>query len=281
MTIQLDNLHHVLVNGADIAYSLRGLQNKTQLVFVHGSIQDFRSWRFQIEPFSLQYQTLTYSRRNHYPNEWREYPSDYSLNTERDDLVTLLRKLGLTKSPSHLIGASYGAFVCLLVARTYPELVRSLIITEPPILSMLSSKEPDFYNRSKQAYEEHIAKPLRKAEYEHAVCYFVDSAEGIGAFERLPKEIQEMMLDNAKTLLMEDPNPERDSFSCEDANQIRCPTLLVLGAISPKMYEMINGELEACLPDCSTIVIPNASHSVHSQNPMEYNAAVLKFISKH
>ena len=279
-TSELENTRHLVVNGVDITYLKSGdPRDGTSVVFVHGSLQDLRSWRFQIKPLASQYRMFVYSRRNHYPNEWSDYPSDYSLKTERDDLVALLKDLRAL--PCHLIGSSYGAFICLLVARDYPKLVRSLIISEPPILSLILSKEPDFYNQSKLSYEENVAKPLRGREYERAVRYFVDSAEGAGTFNHLPSEVRIMMMDNARSLLMEDPKPERDPFFCSDATNIKCSTLLVQGENSPKMYDIVNAELRSCLPDSSCVVIKDTSHSIHNQNPSGYNAAVLTFLMAH
>jgi len=227
-----------------------------------------------------KYRVLAYSRRNHYPNKWVGYPDDYSLKTERDDLVALLEKLHISKSPSHFVGSSYGAFLCLLVARDYPRLVSSLVLEEPPILSLLFAKEPEAYEASKLPYEDNVAKPLRNGGYVKALRYFVDSSEGTGAFNHLPKDVQSIMLDNARTLLVEDPKKERDHFSCTDAIEIKCPTLVVLGADSPWMFKVISKELEDCLPDCSSISIRDKSHSVHNQNQSEYNKAVLSFLSE-
>ena len=37
------------------------------LVFVHGSLEDLRIWRRQVELFSAHYRVVTYSRRYHHP----------------------------------------------------------------------------------------------------------------------------------------------------------------------------------------------------------------------
>jgi len=276
-----DDTDHYFVNNIDVTCFEGGLRKKSasRVVFVHGSVQDYRSWRFQFEPFATQYHILAYSRRNHFPNRWSEYPIDYSLKTERDDLLGLLKELELASSPVHLVGSSYGAFISLLLARDYAQLVRSLTISEPPILSMVSSKDPEFYQLSKLSYDQNIAEPLRRGDYESGVRQFVDSSEGKGAFDHLPHDVQTMMIQNARTLLMEDPKPERDPFSCSDTRQIKCPVLLVRGTNSPIMYELINDQLESCLTQSSTVVIGNTSHSIHNQNPYGYNTAVLSFLS--
>ena len=57
----------IRVNGADLAYIEQG--SGGAVVFVHGSLSDFRSWVFQLEPFAQRYRGISYSRRYHYPNE--------------------------------------------------------------------------------------------------------------------------------------------------------------------------------------------------------------------
>ena len=51
--------------------------------------------------------------------------------TEADDLAALIRRLGLGRV--HLIGTSIGAFTALVLAVKHPEMVRSLVLAEPPV----------------------------------------------------------------------------------------------------------------------------------------------------
>jgi len=56
------------------------------------------------------------------------------------DLVSLMKALQL--APAHLVGCSFGAYICLLVARDHPELIRALTICEPPLLPLLGLSVP-------------------------------------------------------------------------------------------------------------------------------------------
>ena len=60
---------------------------------------------------------------------------DYSAIVDADDLAALIRKLKL--APAHIVGVSYGAYVALFLAARHPELVRSLVLSEPPVLRWL------------------------------------------------------------------------------------------------------------------------------------------------
>ncbi|MGI8916120.1 MAG: alpha/beta fold hydrolase [Chloroflexota bacterium] len=110
------------VNGVLLHYLDQG--HGVPVVFVHGSVNDYRSWSPQIAPFADQYRVITYGRRYHYPNRAPGPGAAYAAATQVDDLATLVRELGL--GAVHLVGSSYGALVALVLAAQQPVLVRTL-----------------------------------------------------------------------------------------------------------------------------------------------------------
>ncbi len=266
----------VIANGVTLSYVDEG--KGEPVVFVHGSLDDYRSWRLQVGDFSKDRRAISYSRRCHYPNPWSDYPQEYSIKTERDDLISFLSELKLVRSVN-LVGSSYGAFVALLVAQQRPDLIRSLVLGEPPIFSLLLESKAVRYEFPEPSFEMNVIAPLRENDYERGVRGFVDFVRGEVAYDRLSSETKERMLQNAKTLLYELTTPERDPFSIEDAHKIRTPTLLLNGENSPFVFQVITQELRKALPMSEIAVVRNASHSIHAQNPMEYDAKVAKFFS--
>jgi pimeloyl-ACP methyl ester carboxylesterase len=59
------------------------------------------------------------------------------------------------------------------------------------------------------------------------------------------------------------------------------PTLFVFGKNSPKFLHSISDLLLNILPNSEKVVIPNASHLTHGENPVGYNKKVLEFLSKY
>jgi pimeloyl-ACP methyl ester carboxylesterase len=51
------------VNGAELSSVEQGLGGP--VVFVHGSLSDFRSWRLQMAPLTERYRAIAYSRCRH------------------------------------------------------------------------------------------------------------------------------------------------------------------------------------------------------------------------
>jgi non-heme chloroperoxidase len=265
------------VRGVELSYLEKG--TGAPLVLVHGSLNDYRSWEFQVDPFAERYRVVAYSRRNHFPNKWTEYPPGYSVGEERDDLVGLIEVLGL-KTPVHIVGSSYGAYIAALVERDYPKVVKSAVLGEPPILSLLAEDPSSLqsYSASESKFAEMVLTPLREGDHKAAAGGFIDFIMGDGAFKHLPIETRRMMLQNSKTLAVELPTPERDSFTTEDARRISTPTMLLRGQRSPPMFQTITSILAESIPNATVSTIRDSSHAPYSTQPALYNKAVLDFL---
>jgi pimeloyl-ACP methyl ester carboxylesterase len=107
----------------------------TPLIFVHGSLSDGSYWADQIAPFSKHYHVIAYSRRYNYPND-NPARAGYSAITDADDLAGLIRVLHLEKAV--VIGHSYGALTALFLAVRHPDLIRAMVLAEPPAVSLLA-----------------------------------------------------------------------------------------------------------------------------------------------
>jgi pimeloyl-ACP methyl ester carboxylesterase len=122
----------VRVNGVELHYIEKG--TGVPVIFIHGGLEDHRAWGDQVEAFSSRYHAIAIRRYN-FPNAGAAVADNYSASVDAEDLATLIRRLKL--APAHVIGYSYGAYAALLLARRHPELVRSLVLAEPPVLRLL------------------------------------------------------------------------------------------------------------------------------------------------
>lgn len=252
------------------------------VVLVHGSLGDYRDWERQVEPLSSKsgFRAFAYSRRNHYPNPWKDYPSNYSLKTERDDLAGILRRLG---EKAHLVGHSYGGYVVALVARDYPDLVKKIVIAEPPIFTLLrDTKDQMFADRFLEEVIEPAKKSLKENNIEPAIRIFLEGITGSkGVYEDLKPKYRNIMLDNAKTALAEiEITPDRDPFDCKDASRILAPTLLIKGTSSPKVLQSVVVQLGKCIPKSKVEDVPRASHGMIWDNSKYFNEKVSEFLSE-
>lgn len=272
----------VRIDGARLAYVDAGAGDS--VVFVHGSLGDFRSWGFQMEPFAKRYRAIAYSRRGHWPNDPIPAGTPYAIADHMADLGAMIEALGI--APVHLVGASYGAMTALTLTAERPELVRSLVLGEPPILSWLLASPKsaplvaDFDSRAWSPARE----AFRRGDQDAGVRRFIDGVVGSGGFDRLPEPARAMMLENAPEMANEVEAPPATYFTPlrpADTTRIRIPTLLLTGEASPPMFGRIIDELAGSLPLNERAVIPHASHAMQLGNPPAYNESVLAFLARH
>jgi pimeloyl-ACP methyl ester carboxylesterase len=198
----------VTVNGARLAYLQRG--RGQSVVFVHGGYSDLRTWLPQLDVFAAEYRAVAYSRRYARPNEDIPEGHDDQMRPHVHDLLTLLRSLDL--APVHLVGNSWGAFICLLAALDEPSLVRTLVLGEAPVLPLFISNSPkggEIIRLLLRSPSDAIAiirfaatvvgpaeKAYRRGDLEDGTRIFVSGVLGARAFEAVPEERKQQMREN-------------------------------------------------------------------------------------
>lgn len=96
------------------------------MVFVHGSISDLTTWKRQLPAVGETYRAIAYSRRYAWPNEDLPSGARDTMGPHVRDLLDFLRVVDA--HPAHLVGNSWGAFICLVAALREPAAVRSLVL---------------------------------------------------------------------------------------------------------------------------------------------------------
>ena len=266
------------VNGTEFGYIERG--EGEPVVLVHGTLGDLRSWELQMEAFSGSHRVISYSRRYHHPNRCRGDQSDYSAALHADDLATFMTALGLESA--HIVGNSYGAYTALFLATRHPERVRALVLGEPPVLPLL-----EHHPEGRPLRESFLAdvwvptgQTMARGEMEDGIRTFVDGLFDDGAFDQLPREVLDLLMDNACEFTAETSSPQFwTPFSHTEARRVAAPTLLVSGEESLRMFEIIVDELQRCLPDTQRVRIPGSSHDLPAEKPDVYNEVVLEFLA--
>jgi pimeloyl-ACP methyl ester carboxylesterase len=252
-------------------------------------LEDHRAWDEQVGAFSHGYRAIAYSRRYNFPNSGATFGNSYSAIVDAEDLAALIKNLGL--APVHVIGNSYGAYVALILAARHPELVRSLVLSEPPVLRLLPDVEG-----GKPLFTEFMSKVWKPAtrgflkDDEAGVLAAIDGFGELGysgtdqkmTFATLPPEIRSVLLENAsewKALTM-----STDAFPALPPNaikRIKAPTLLLSGRRSLKLSNAIDGQLERLLPHGQRIILANATHEMWSEYPEECRNAATAFLVTH
>jgi pimeloyl-ACP methyl ester carboxylesterase len=125
------------LNGAEIFYEVAG--EGDPVLLIHGSWTDHTCWEQVVPKVAEQYRVVTYDRRGHSQSE--RPPSQGSRREDEDDATALLEALGCV--PAHVVGNSFGASITLGLAARRPDLFRSAMPHEPPLLATLAD-DPHF-----------------------------------------------------------------------------------------------------------------------------------------
>jgi non-heme chloroperoxidase len=260
--------------------------NGEPLVFVHGATGDLHTFRRQAETFATHFQVVAYSRRYSPPNSPPRVGDKSSpLPMHVADLAALLTTLKAT--PAHLVGHSSGALIALALAVEQPTLVRSLVLGEPPVLPLLSSTSVgEAIRESGLRRVRATAKALEGGDIEEALRRFFEVPCGGPCFDGFPQSRRTELVEKhgpavpSEVQMLMDMSVPQPTLACEKLRELKRPTLLVTGERSPAVFLLITAELERCLEGTSQVMVPEAGHGMHGDNPDFYNTAVMGFLQR-
>ena len=276
-TSVLSQLKQVKVNGAVFNYIDKG--NGEPIVFIHGGLEDYRTWDAQIDTFSKSYRIVTYSRRFNFPNQNTNEVKEFSAKTEAEDLAAIIIKLKI--APVHLVGHSYGGLISLFLIKQHPELVRSLTLSEPALISWLPDIAggkilyDNFYNQLwkpvKQAFE--IKDTL--AVLKQTLIYFA----GEDILDKLPPEVKTQFIVNIPEWHSIAYSPDAfPDFKKEYLKDIKVPVFLLSGGQTLPMLQLTNKELKSVLPNAQQYHLDEGTHDYWVTHPQQMGKALLRFL---
>ena len=262
------------------------------VVFVHGAVCDCRAWFAQTDALSSDFRTVSYSRRYARPNERKGDVSDSTVQNNSADLEAIIKGLKLDKV--HLVGHSYGGFIAAYFATKHPELLRSLVLVNAAVFTMLTSgrsgaasfafllKSPSVARSARKlvnATNETI-KAVDKGDKSAAEKIFVNALqEGRTDLPAKPKGFSEMVAENSGTLKeVEAPLPQ---FTPREASGIKTPTLVVWGERSALWDSRISEMLSSSIPSAESAKIVGAGHFCLMEKPADVNERIRKFLQSH
>ncbi|MFW2439217.1 MAG: alpha/beta fold hydrolase [Arenicellales bacterium] len=266
----------VQVNGYDMSYVERG--SGTPVIFVHGSLSDYRTWLPLLDDFSETNRAISLSLRHYYPEKWDGKEGEISLQQHADDIAAFIEKLNL--GPAFIIGHSRGAAVAMLMASQHPQLASRLILADPSPLASMLPEDADLQAAEKVRSEliTDIMKHYRAGDTESALKEFVNFVAGSDVWDKTPDKIRNVLRDNSWTLTSMQQDIET-LFTCANASGITAPVLLVTGDRSASRYRSMHSALEPCMAEVSKVTIADAGHMMFQSNPTEFTFEVQYFIS--
>ncbi|MEJ1976600.1 MAG: alpha/beta hydrolase [Acetobacteraceae bacterium] len=264
------------IGGYDLAYVEKG--DGPPLLLVHGSLCDYRYWSLQMGPLSSRFRVIAVSLRHYYPERWDGVGDDFTIERHADDLAALIDTMGL--APAHVVGHSRGGRVAFELAHRHPGKIHRLVLAEPG--GLLDASLSPAYRETEARFEpggfqNRAFEAIRDGRIEEGLALFVDTVNGAGSWARLPKAAKQSTRDNAATLLGQ-VREKRVAYARATAEAIAAPTLLVLGARSPRPFGLIVDALGGAIPNARSLTIEGAAHTMNVVQADVFNHAVLAFL---
>ncbi len=266
------------VGGVRIAVDSWGREDAPLVLFLHGGGQTRHSWkRAGSDLAQAGAHAVSADLRGHGDSAWAP-DGDYSLNSIRDDVISVLEQLG---SPASLVGASMGGLTSLLVSHQRPDLVERLVLV-------------DVVPRVQRSGAERITAFMRSAP--HGFENLDAAAEAIAAY--LPHRSRPRSTDGLRKnlRLREDgrwhwhwdpamfsgsahPDPSEVQAELEAAaSALTIPTLLIQGALSDIVNDEGVEHFIGLVPHADVVRLRDAAHTAAADDNDAFTRAVTDFL---
>jgi pimeloyl-ACP methyl ester carboxylesterase len=233
------------------------------LVLVHGGWTDHNTWAALVAPLARSFRVVSYDRRGHSLSE--RGPGPAPRRQDEDDLAALVEELD--SGPAHLVGTSYGASISLALAGRRPELVRSVVAHEPPLLGEVPAPEVErqFASVQDQIAAGDSADATRR--------FFEEVILGPGGWELVPEHVRRAAIGNAQTFLDLREDPDWGALDVAAVSRFPGPLLITHGDAGPHWLRQVALSMADRI-GCESRLIVGAGHTPHHTHPEELAAIV-------
>ena len=244
------------------------------VVLIHGSLCDYRYWRWQINDLSRDFHVIAPSLPGCWPEPLsaESDPSPYNLARHSQAIVELCESLSPSRNV-HLVGHSRGAHVAVEAALARPAQCATVTLADP---GFPFTDEP-----ATTPVHAKIAARLGTAPLDEVLQEFVDAVNGAGTWKRTVRWFKEMTRANAWTL----PAQVSDIGQATDLRKVETlanrPMLLVSGELSPPRYIDRIARLQELLPHARHVTVPRAAHGMNLANAPFFNEMLRTFVGSY
>jgi pimeloyl-ACP methyl ester carboxylesterase len=269
-TAQPGGLDRARVEGVELEYELRGTGEPVVLVH-NGAGPDWYAPLVAEPALADRYRLLTYHRAGYAGSG--PLPAPLTFEGEAARCRALMRHLGIERA--HLVGHSSSGNMVLQLALDAPEVVGSLVLLEPALVTAAPSTA-----RVPRAVELY-----RAGDRAGAVDLFLQGTCGPDyrtALERALPGAFDRAVAGADTFFTQElPALRQWRFGPEEARRVTRPVLAVVGERTDPVHRQRWELLLGWLPNAEPFVLPGATHLLHLENPDATAEGMAAFFARH
>ena len=261
-------------------------QTGVPMLLLHGYSNEAHIWDDFIPTVADHYRVMAIDLRGHGDSDWHPEGA-YAYQDHVEDIEAIVAGLGLERLV--VVGHSLGGRIAMLYGGRNPEKLAGLVIVDsaPEIdrrgsvrISMEAAENADPSFGSLAEYEQMLVHL-----YPAATSASIRRMAQFGAKQRPEDGRWILKMDTAFRRAVSGDGGEIEKLHAEAQEamwkalaEIPCPTLVVRGAASDILAaEIADRMVDEVLPQGQLAVIPQAGHSVMTDNPEGFNAALAKF----
>lgn len=277
--------HHVEAREGNVLHVLEWSTEGVPLVLLHGHGNEARLWDDFVPHVSPHYRVLAVDQRGHGDSDW-DPQGRYAADDMADDLEDLLAHFEVDRFV--LIGFSMGGRVSMAFAGRHPERLAGLVLVDVgPELDargiarigqeISSQRAPVFTSIEEYARMLSLNYPAGQPQALQRMAHYALRAREDGLFElKMDPALRADRPDDDAARAAEEAFVQRmwDALA-----KLPCPTLVVRGAASDILSpDVADRMVDDVLQNGTLEVVPQAAHSVATDNPIGFAEAVCRFV---
>ena len=205
------------VHGATLYYEIRGVG--PTLLFISGAEGDAAEWDKPGAALAEDFTVVSWDRRSFSRSTAPDGFKGVWVDDHADDAAALLSALAL--SPAHVWGNSSGAIIGLSLVLRHPEVVRTVMLHEPPLFAGMTDVEG--------------VRAFLKQATKQGKAPFIKMLTG-EAYESLPADYRELLSADRTWIQYEFDNYENYRPSDQELAKVRRPVEVLVGTDSPPLF---------------------------------------------
>lgn len=280
--------HDVILNGIRLHWLDWRNRHLPHVLLLHGGSLTAHTWDMAVLCLRHKYHFVALDQRGHGDSEWtaEKYLHEDSGDLMLEDTRQFIEYLNFEQMT--LVGMSMGGMNTIRYASQYPERLTAVGIVDVAPVSMTEGQQQmhdfskateelfdfeDFLDRAKK-FMPHRPEAHLRYSLTHSLK---QAAEGKYTWKRDRRPRPPLQLSEQQ---LKQRNSDRVKARWDDVGNIKQPTILFRGANSKILSAQVADQMIDTLPDGRLVVIADATHNVHSDNPKGFASELDEFLTE-